>query len=167
MTKRNGFNSNQATEPSVPATLRELPGYESIEGVVLKHNATLKDIRWSVNYACRPLGCVAELRPPANEAGPSNSPEAALPAGKWKVEFTNGVTEVCSIGNGGEASVTEPQRRSSGMAVAKEGSVVITFNDDRVERWTPVGKRFVVEHWFPGSRLPTVTPVLGIAERAP
>jgi hypothetical protein len=44
---------------------------------------------------------------------------------------------------------------------------VITFNDDRVERWTAVGDRFVVEHWFPASRVPVVAPVLGIAERAP
>ena len=84
----------------------------------------------------------------------NNSREGALPVGRWTVEFANGVTEVCSIGNGGEASVEETQRRSHGMAVVKADSVVITFNDDRVERWTPVGKHFVVEHWFPGSGFP-------------
>jgi hypothetical protein len=99
---------------------------------------------------------------PAND---NNSPEAALPVGKWNVEFTNGVTEVCVIGNGGWAVVDEPQRRSRGTVVVKGGSVVMTFNDDRIERWTSVGKRFVVEHWFPGSQFPTATPVLGIAER--
>jgi hypothetical protein len=165
--QRNDFNSNQSTHPRMPATTKELPSYQTIHDVVAKHNASLKDIRWSTRYACRPLGGVAEPRPPAQATGASNSPEAALPIGKWNVEFTNGVTEVCSIGNGGEATAMEPQRRSNGMAVGKESSVVITFNDDRVERWTPVGKRFVVEHWFPGSRLPTVTPVFGIAERAP
>ncbi|MGI8978758.1 MAG: hypothetical protein ACR2FY_06000 [Pirellulaceae bacterium] len=165
--QRSDFNSNQSTHPRTPATPKELPGYEKIQDMVSKHHATLKDIRWSTHYACRPLGCVAEPRPSATEAGPGSSPEAALPVGKWNVEFTNGVTEVCSIGNSGESFVEETQRRSTGMAVAKEGGVVITFHDDRVERWTPVGKRFVVEHWFPGSRLPTVTPVLGIAERAP
>jgi hypothetical protein len=97
----------------------------------------------------------------------NDSPKAALPVGKWTVDFSNGVKEVCDIGNGGESSVEEPRRRSVGMAVVQGGSVVITFGDDRVERWTPVGQRFVVEHWFPGSRVPTVTPVLGIAERAP
>jgi len=90
--------------------------------------------------------------------------ESALPVGKWKVEFANGVVEECRIGNGGEAYVEEPRRRSGGNAVVQESAVVVTFHDDRVERWTPVGRRFVVEHWFPGSRVPTGTPVLGIAE---
>jgi hypothetical protein len=55
----------------------------------------------------------------------------------------------------------------NGKAQVIGGSIVITFNDDRIERWTLVGKRSVVEHWFPGSRLPASTPVLGIAELAP
>ena len=93
-----------------------------------------------------------------------SSRESALPVGKWKVEFANGVVEECRIGNGGEAYVEEPRRRSGGNAVAQDGAVVVTSHDDRVERWTPVGRRFVVEHWFPGSRVPTGTPVLGIAE---
>jgi hypothetical protein len=59
----------------------------------------------------------------------------------------------------------EPGRRCVGMAVVKGGSVVITWNDDRVERWTPVGKRYVVEHWFPAAQVPVATPVLGNAER--
>jgi hypothetical protein len=106
-------------------------------------------------------------RPPAQEAGRGSPPEAALPVGRWKVEFANGVTEVCDIGNGGESSVEEPRRRCVGMAVVRGGSVVITFGDDRVERWTPVGARYVVEHWFPASQVPVATPVLGIAQRAP
>jgi hypothetical protein len=92
-------------------------------------------------------------------------PAGGLPAGRWRVAFANGVTEVCDIGNGGESTVEEPRRRSNGMATVEGGAVVIAFHDDRVERWTAVGDRFVVEHWFPGSRLPIVTPVLGIAER--
>jgi formylglycine-generating enzyme required for sulfatase activity len=102
-------------------------------------------------------------------AGPVNSPEAALPVGRWKVEFTNGVTEVCDIFDfdGGHVTVDEPRRRSRGTVVVKHGSAVITFRDDRTERWTSVGKRFVVEHWFPGSGFPAATPVLGIAEHTP
>jgi hypothetical protein len=99
---------------------------------------------------------------PAND----KAPRGALPVGEWKVEFHNGVTEVCKIGNGGESSVEEPRRRCVGMAMVKGGSVVITFGDDRIERWTPVGKKYVVEHWFPASEVPVTTPVLGIAERA-
>ena len=76
------------------------------------------------------------------------------------------MTEVCDIFNcdGGYATVVEPRRRSRGTVVVKGGSIVITFKDDRVERWTAAGKRFVVEHWFPGSQFPTTNPVLGIAE---
>jgi hypothetical protein len=93
--------------------------------------------------------------------------QLAAVKGKWTVEFTNGVTEVCRIGKDGEASVEEPLRRSDGTAVVQGGSVVITFQDDRVERWTAVGKRVVVEHWFPGARFPTAPPALGIATRTP
>jgi hypothetical protein len=108
---------------------------------------------------------VGAPRPPAKGAGANIAPKAGLPVGKWNVEFANGVKEVCNIGNGGESTVDEPRRRSNGMAEVKGGSVVITFNDNRLERWTPVGKRYVVEHWFPASQVPVTTPVLGIAER--
>ncbi len=86
--------------------------------------------------------------------------------GKWKVEFTNGVKEVCQIRTGRMASVAEPLRTSNGKVEVKDGSVVIVYQDDRVERWTPVGKRMVVEHWHPGAPFPSGTPVLGIAEVA-
>lgn len=107
---------------------------------------------------------------PDKETVSETSPEAVLPVGKWNVEFTNGVIELCDIfkfDGQGHSTVDEPRRRSRGRIVVKSGSFVMTFNDDRVERWTPVGKRFVVEHWFPGSRFPNATPVLGIAERTP
>jgi hypothetical protein len=111
----------------------------------------------AVSFAPGPRGDV-----PAKGSNPTR---AVFPVGKWNVEFANGVKEVCLIGNGGETTVTEPGRGAHGMAEFHGGSFIITYNDNRVERWTPVGKRFVVEHWFPGSRLPTVTPVLGIADR--
>jgi hypothetical protein len=105
----------------------------------------------------------------AKEGGPIIAPVAGPPAGEWKVEFANGVTQLCDVFTfDGErhATVEEPQRRSRGRVEVSGGSVVMTFNDDRIERWTQVGDRFVVEHWFPGSRRATATPVLGIAERA-
>ena len=49
--------------------------------------------------------------------------------------------------------------------VDKDGAIVITFDDDRTERWTPVGKRMVVEHWYLSAQYPCCKPVLGIAER--
>jgi len=102
------------------------------------------------------------------EAGPAMPPasEAGLPVGKWSIEFANGVVEVCVIGEDGTAAVTEPQRSSAGKAMTQDGSqVFVVFDDDRIERWTAIGQRFVVEHWFPASRLPNGTPELGIAER--
>jgi hypothetical protein len=89
-------------------------------------------------------------------------PGAGLPVGKWTVEFANGVTEACEIGKDGTASVAEPLRSSTGKAEIKDGSVVIVFQDDRIEKWTPVGKRFVVEHWPASVLFPYGTPVLGI-----
>ena len=86
--------------------------------------------------------------------------------GKWNVEFTNGVKEVCEVRQDRTAYVAEPQRTSTGKVEVKDGSVVIVYQDDRVERWTPVGKRMVVEHWYPGARFPSGTPVLGIADGA-
>jgi RNA polymerase sigma factor (sigma-70 family) len=99
--------------------------------------------------------------------GEAQTAPAALPVGRWVVLFANGVSEDCTIRKDGTASVAERGRASSGKAAGTSGSVVITYEDDRVERWTPVGRRQVVEHWFPASRYPKATPVLGIAEALP
>jgi hypothetical protein len=90
-------------------------------------------------------------------------PQAELPVGKWTVEFENGVIETCEIHKDGTASVEEPKRSSPGKATVKDNAIMIACDDDRLERWRPVGKRMVVEHWYPGSREPAVTPVLGVA----
>jgi hypothetical protein len=98
----------------------------------------------------------------------SAQPVPSLPVGKWNVAFANGVSQTCEIRQDGTASVVEPRRTSSGKATAvKGGSVVVVFEDDVVERWTPVGNRYVVQFWFPGSQFPAATPLLGIADRAP
>ena len=89
-----------------------------------------------------------------------------LPVGKWNVEFANGVAEMCEIRDRGTAYVVEPLRSSSGKVAVENGSFMIRFEDDRVERWTPVGTRMVVEHWFPGSQIAEAKPVLGVADRA-
>jgi hypothetical protein len=93
--------------------------------------------------------------------------ELASFKGKWNVEFTNGVKEVCQIRDERTARVAKPLRTSDGKVGVEGGSVVIVYQDVRVERWTPVGKRMVVEHWCPGARFPSGTPVLGIADGAP
>jgi hypothetical protein len=89
--------------------------------------------------------------------------EARL-AGRWTVKFNNGVVESCGIGKDRAASVRETRRNSAGKAEVRDGSLLIVYDDDRVERWTAVGRRAVVEHWFPGSAYPLRSPVLGIAE---
>ena len=98
-------------------------------------------------------------------AGKPTAQELTFPVGEWSVEFANGVVETCEIRKDGTASESEPLRKSEGKAVDKDGALVITFDDDRTERWTRVGKRMVVEHWFPSSTYPCGTPVRGIADR--
>jgi hypothetical protein len=88
-----------------------------------------------------------------------------FPVGKWRIEFSNLVVENCNVGSTGQAFVSEPRRSAFGTAEMRSETVVIKFVDDRLERWTPVGSRYVVEHWCPASQLPTSTPVLGIAEQ--
>ena len=89
----------------------------------------------------------------------------ALPTGEWSVEFANGVVETCAIRKDGTASESEPNRKSGGKAVEKDGATVIVFDDDRTERWTPVGKRMVAEHWYPSSQYPCGKSVIGIADK--
>lgn len=89
-------------------------------------------------------------------------------AGDWTVVFTNGVVERCLIGRDDTAALTEPLRTAGGRAErASDGVVVIAFDDDRTERWTPDGDGFAVEHWCTSSAYPTATPVRGTATRTP
>jgi hypothetical protein len=92
----------------------------------------------------------------------------ALPVGKWRVVFENGVVETCEVRKDGSATVVEPLRSSRGKAtVDRKGVVVIVCDDDRTERWRPDGKRMAVEHFFPGSQYPAGKAVRGIARRVP
>jgi hypothetical protein len=97
---------------------------------------------------------------------PLPRPKAALPVGRWHVQFANGVQQVCEIRKDRSASVVEPLRASTGKVELKGGAAVIRYKDDRVERWRRVGRKMVVEHWFPGRRFPAGTPVRGLAKPA-
>lgn len=92
---------------------------------------------------------------------------ARLPVGRWTVKFANSVVETCEVWPDKKAAVIEPRRASPGRAEPRGGAVVITFDDDRVERWTAKGNRIVVEHWFPGSQYPAGPKVMGVATRLP
>jgi hypothetical protein len=81
------------------------------------------------------------------------------------VTFTNQVVETCDVHEDWKASESEPNRRAEGKAGLKDGALVITFADDRVERWTVVDRQMVVEHFFPGSEYPAGAKVMGIAEQ--
>ena len=86
--------------------------------------------------------------------------------GEWKVVFENGVVEACSLGRDDRTTVAEPLRASAGRVTHETaGVVVLTFEDDRVERWTPDGTRYAVEHWDTAARYPQGVPVRGTAER--
>jgi hypothetical protein len=98
---------------------------------------------------------------------PRNRTNPRLLAGKWVVKFTNGVVQTCELRTDGMAFVAEPARSSGGRTQAKGNAVVITFNDDRVERWSVRGTSVAVEHWFPASRYPSGPSVRGIAQRLP
>jgi len=68
--------------------------------------------------------------------------------GSWTIEFANGVVETCDLAKEGKVFVSEPNRRSFGKVNQsfKEG-LLLFFDDGRVERWTKVNQRIVVEHW--------------------
>jgi hypothetical protein len=91
---------------------------------------------------------------------------ANLPVGLWSIGFANGVSEACVIRTDGKASVIEVKRKADGKAEIKGGIIVIVFEDDRVDRWTSVGKQMVVEHWFPGAQFPAGPSVPGIGKRS-
>ena len=106
------------------------------------------------------LPLIAVGDPPA----PQKVKAEILPVGKWKVEFANNVVETVVVRNDATATVTEPARTADAKVTAIQGTYLVVYDDDRVERWTPVGRRMVVEHWAPGSVFPTGTAVRGIAE---
>jgi hypothetical protein len=110
---------------------------------------------------CLPMVSIGD--PPAP---PLRATDRCLPAGKWRVEFANGVIEDVAVKTDATAQVSEPARSSGGKVVTIAGTALVVFDDDRVERWTKVGGRMVVEHWFPAAQFPNGTPVRGIADIA-
>jgi hypothetical protein len=104
--------------------------------------------------------------PLASAGDPPAPPGSPLPVGKWGVEFANGVVQTVEARSNATVSVSEPGRTAAGKATALQGAVLVVYDDDRVERWTPVGRRMVIEHWFPAAQFLNGTPVRGIAERA-
>jgi hypothetical protein len=106
---------------------------------------------------------LAAADPPRPEAkNPNAFPELA---GGWTVTFANRVVETCIVCPDGTAAVAEPNRTASGKPEARDGQHLIVFDDGRLERWTVVGERRVVEHYPSADQFPAGARVLGIAER--
>src|SRR5438309_3843089 len=95
---------------------------------------------------------------PLTSAGDVPEPEQALPVGKWSIEFSNGVVEKVEVKKDGTARVTEPARESDGKVTVVPGAFLFVCEDGRVERWTPVGGRMVVEHWASVDQMPNGPP---------
>jgi hypothetical protein len=120
-----------------------------------------------LDEALKLRAALESLRKEETAASRRREGSACLPVGRWSVDFTNGVSEACEIRKEGTASVVEPQRTSGGRVEARDNSVLIVYDDDRLERWTPAGNGMIVEHWFPIARFPSASPVLGFARRTP
>lgn len=110
------------------------------------------------------LAVFTVLTLPLISAGDPPKPEQALPVGKWSIEFSNGVVEKVEVKKDGTARVTEPARESDGKVAVVPGAFLFVCEDGRVERWTPVGRRMVVEHWASVDQMPNGPPVKGIAD---
>lgn len=57
--ERNDFSFDQSARSEPPASAAELPGFEDFRQSVATHGGALTGVRWSQDYACRPLGAVA------------------------------------------------------------------------------------------------------------
>lgn len=115
----------------------------------------------------RMLGLFAALSVPLllGAAPRLKTPDPAHPVGQWRITFTNGVIETCQINPDGSAAEAEPLRSSPGKWKEVDGAVVVTFDDDRLERWKKNADQWQVEHWCPVGAYPAGPPVVGIAKR--
>ena len=85
--------------------------------------------------------------------------------GTWWTRFDNGVSQRMVLAGNTCRGGNNHGWSSKGKLDHDDGRIIITYEDDRLERWTPIGHRMVVEHWHPASAYPDTKPVVGIAER--
>jgi hypothetical protein len=55
----NDYTSVAPNKSESPVGRNDLPSYEVFRHVLANHQASLKDIHWSMSHACRALGCVS------------------------------------------------------------------------------------------------------------
>lgn len=85
--------------------------------------------------------------------------------GIWWTRFSNGVNQRNTMRQADCRGGNDHGWSSQGNLDHDAGRIIVTYDDDRLERWTPVGHRMVVEHWHPASAYPDAKPIVGIAER--
>jgi hypothetical protein len=92
--------------------------------------------------------------------------DEALPRlfGSWVIKYDNGVQGYYTLRATKTASIWEPGRDTAGKIEVRDGDVVVVNDDGRMQRWTPVGRRAVVEHWEKAADYPGKATVVGIAE---
>jgi hypothetical protein len=110
------------------------------------------------------LAACVLLTLPVTVTGDPPQSEQTLPVGTWSVEFANGAVEKAEIKKDGTATVSEPARSSGGKVTAVPGAFLFVCAGGRIERWTPIGKRMVVEHWASVDQMTNGAPVKGIAD---
>ncbi len=54
-----GYTTDSSGETTSPASAEALPDYDAFRKSLAKHNAKLNNVRWTTQFACRALGCVA------------------------------------------------------------------------------------------------------------
>lgn len=57
--ERSYLSSDPATKSEPPIAAASLPTFTGFRDLVAKHEAVLQDVRWTTDYACRSVGCVA------------------------------------------------------------------------------------------------------------
>lgn len=85
--------------------------------------------------------------------------------GTWWTKFANGVNQRNTMRQADCRGGNDHGWSSEGKIDHDNGRIIVTYDDDRIERWTRVRHRMVVEHWHPASAYPDATPIVGIAER--
>jgi hypothetical protein len=58
--KRGDMSSDQTTHNEPSIGMKSLPTYNTFRDAIAKHDAVLRDIRWTTQYACRTVGACAE-----------------------------------------------------------------------------------------------------------
>jgi hypothetical protein len=84
-------------------------------------------VRNFITYAALLSGWLGTASPASDNPAPPKPVHSDLFLGRWKVQFANGVNEVCRISKNGLALISEPHRTAVGTMEARGASVLIFF----------------------------------------